>query len=169
MCRSLRQFGNHLDRLSSSGCTFFHHTYLTIQIHCFCTARAFHVGIAPCIANACDEEDQMQTEQYARRICSIVGVDLPPFRELLASQEVTVTSAESEVKESASPLPTPVNQTSFNSTASPTTTSTTAIDSTARINTSVTATGPISSADGLRISGSIIAILGILRWNTHCI
>jgi hypothetical protein len=162
MCSSLRQFGNHFDRVSSSGCTLFYHTYLTIQIHCFCTARGFHVGIAPCIVDTCEEKDQIQTEQYARGICSIVGVDLPPFQELLASQGVTVTSADSTVTISSSPLPTPANQTSINSIASPMTSTTTAVDSTATVNTSAAATGVVSSADGLRVSGPIITVFGII-------
>jgi hypothetical protein len=48
----------------------------------------------------------VQTEQYARRICSIAGIELPSFRELLENQNITTSST---VNAGGSPMLTSTN------------------------------------------------------------
>ena len=110
--------------------------HISWKVRCFCTAQSFQQTIAPCIAEACEPKDQVQTEQYARGICSIVGVDLPSFRELLSTEVGSTVSASSIF-----PITTFTNQTlsSFN------------------MSTNVTTTRLPGSTEGTSTTGSVAA------------
>src|SRR5271155_2285864 len=129
---------------------------------CFCTAHSFHEGIAPCIADACKTDDQTQTEQYAKGICSVVGVDLPSFQELLTSRQVEVSSIiTSTTSTSISPPPTTnttlTPQNGAVSTSSVAMSTTTAAESTGSASSSVT--GAQSTASEMRVEYSVVATL----------
>ena len=73
---------------------------------CFCTTHSFHETIVPCIANRCDDVEETQTEQYAKGICSAVGVDLPSFQQFLAYQKPVVISSSETLVHSTPPTST---------------------------------------------------------------
>lgn len=96
---------------------------LSPQVHCFCTAHSFQKTVAPCIADACDEGDQQLTEQYANGICSVVGVQLPSFKDLLAE---AASTSETESTPATAPPPPQPNSTPCSSNGNFTVTSSTA-------------------------------------------
>ena len=91
----------------------------------------------------------MQTEQYARGICSVVGVDLPSFQELLFTAEVSSTTSASSI----SPIPMFTNQTSgfFNTSTNVITTGLPDSVKSASVTGSPAATGQKSAAQGLEV------------------
>jgi hypothetical protein len=91
----------------------------------------------------------VQTEQYARGICSVVGVDLPSFQELLFTAEVSSTTRVSSI----SPVPIFTNKTSgfFNSSRNATTTRLPDSTASASVAGSAAATRGKSSAQRLAV------------------
>jgi hypothetical protein len=125
-------------------------------VACFCTAQPFLEGIAPCIAEACISADQLQTERYAKAICSAAGVTLPSFQQLLEKQEDdkvsnTITLLTSTMTGSYTAPKNPTTSTTGGSTISAT--------ASATLSSSPVASGPESGAPGLTVKMGVTGTL----------
>ena len=124
---------------------------------CFCTAQPFLEGIAPCIAEACISADQVQTERYAKAICSAAGVTLPSFQQLLEIQK------EDKVSNTVTALLTSTMTGNYTAPKNPTTSttgcSTISATASATLSSSPAASGPESGAPGLTVKMGVIGTL----------
>lgn len=126
------------------------------KIGCFCASRLFHENVAPCIAEACGDKDQVQTEQYAQRICSIAGIELPSFKELLENQKI---KASPTVNADASSLLSSTNHTLLVSNG---TGSTTIVSAHASVKATATGSTVTSAAESKRIDLKVYAAIASL-------
>jgi hypothetical protein len=125
-------------------------------VACFCTARPFLEGIAPCIAQVCISADQVQTERYAKAICSAAGVTLPSFQELL---EVQKADKASDTTSALLTSTTAGNHTAPKSSTDSTTSSTISATASAIVSNSPAASGSESGVAGLTVKMGVTGTL----------